>query len=68
MADPEVGFGEATIQGTRIWATLLLALIADGASQQDLLAEYPSLTPADVDAAVEYGERVSRQRFEQVTA
>ncbi|MGH8574620.1 MAG: DUF433 domain-containing protein, partial [Gammaproteobacteria bacterium] len=36
------------ITGTRIWVSLLLDHLASGASENDILAEYPQLAHEDV--------------------
>lgn len=41
--DPKVCFGKPCIRGTRIWVSLLLDCLASGASENDILAEYPQL-------------------------
>lgn len=65
--DPEIAFGEATVRGTRIWANLVLGLLADGATPEDLLFEYPSLSREDIDACVVHGERLAATRDEEVS-
>ena len=40
--DPAISFGKARIKGARIWVASVLALMADGMSEQDVLTEYPS--------------------------
>jgi uncharacterized protein (DUF433 family) len=61
--DPNVCFGKPTIRGTRIWVSLILDLLADGASVEELLADYPQLTREDVMAAIAYGAEVARERI-----
>jgi uncharacterized protein (DUF433 family) len=39
--DPNVCFGKPTIRGTRIWVGLVLDLLADGMSIDEILHEYP---------------------------
>lgn len=50
--DPNVCFGKPVIRGTRIWVSLVLDLLADGMSIQQVLGEYPRLTEEDVRAAI----------------
>lgn len=52
--DPDVMLGKPVIRGTRISVELLLRRIAEGASEEDLLASYPHLTREDLRAAVAY--------------
>ena len=61
--DPNVCFGKPCIQGTRIWVSLLLDLLASGMTMEEVLEEYPNLEPEDVRAAIAYGAEMSRQRY-----
>jgi uncharacterized protein (DUF433 family) len=54
---PGVCGGEACIRGTRIMVWLLVFFRRRGRSDADLLADYPGLTPQDLDAAWEYYRR-----------
>ena len=48
--DPRVCHGQACIKGTRIPVPLILGMLANGDTVDDLLAEYPSLTQEDIYA------------------
>ncbi len=61
--DPNVCFGKPCIRGTRLWVSLLLDLLASGASIEEILAEYPQLQREDILAAIAYGAEMSRERF-----
>lgn len=61
--DPEVCFGRPCIQGTRIWVSLILDLLASGAIEEEVLREYPQLTHDDVLAAIAYGSEAARERI-----
>ena len=52
--NPDVMMGKPTIRGTRIPVETLLRKMAEGASAQDLLDAYPTLTLDDVRAAIAY--------------
>lgn len=64
--DPRVCFGKPCIRGTRIWVSLLLDMLADGMSVEDILKEYPQLKREDILAAMAYGAEVSRERYVDV--
>lgn len=66
--DPNVCFGKPCIRGTRIWVSLLLDLLADGMSVQEILAEYPQLAEEDIRAAMAYGAEMSRERYVEIPA
>jgi len=61
--DPSVCFGKPCIRGTRIWVSLILDFLANGATIGDLLAEYPQLSAQDIYAAIAYGAEMSRERY-----
>lgn len=52
--DIEVMGGKACIKGTRVTVGMILMLISDGVSIDELLAEYPYLTNDDVVQALRY--------------
>jgi uncharacterized protein (DUF433 family) len=66
ITDPAVCFGKPTVRGTRIWVGLVLGLLADGLTIEDVVAEYPSLSELDVRACPAYGARLTSGRFVDV--
>jgi uncharacterized protein (DUF433 family) len=52
--DPRVMGGKACIRGMRITASLVVNLVANGMSQQDILEAYPYLEPEDIQQALRY--------------
>jgi len=60
---PDICFGKPCIRGHRIWVSLILDLLADGASVAEVLDHYPGLEEADVLACIAYGAEMSRERF-----
>lgn len=62
-ADPLVAFGKPVIKGTRIWVSLILDLLASGMSEEEILREYPHLTPEDIRATLAYGAAVADERY-----
>ncbi|MFZ5435588.1 MAG: DUF433 domain-containing protein [Bacillota bacterium] len=61
--DPRVCFGKPCINGTRIWVSLVLDLLADGMTPQEIIGEYPQLSEEDIRAAIAYGAEMSRERY-----
>lgn len=61
--DPAVCFGKPCIRGHRIWVSLILDFLANGASVQDILRDYPQLEEADILACIAYGAEMARERF-----
>jgi len=52
--DREVMGARACIRGMRITVSLILNLIADGMTQEEILEAYPYLEPEDIQAALNY--------------
>jgi len=61
--NPAVCFGKPCIRGTRIWVSLILDLLADGMTIEEILAEYPQLCDEDIRAAIAYGAEMARERY-----
>ncbi len=61
--NPNVCFGKPCVKGTRIWVSMLLDLLADGMTIEDLLKEYPQLSRDDIFAAIAFGAEMSRERY-----
>lgn len=52
--DAAVMMGRPVIRGTRITVELILCKLAEGATEPELLEDYPHLTTEDIRAAVAY--------------
>ena len=53
--DPEVAFGKPVVRGTRISVQLIVKLLANGVSEEELLSDYyPELVKEDIKAALLY--------------
>ncbi len=61
--DPNICGGKPCIRGHRIWVSLILGLLADGMSVEEVLVEYPGLEEADVRACIAYGAKLAGGRF-----
>ncbi len=55
--DPERCGGRPCIRSLRVRVSDVLDLLAAGASQEEILADYPYLEPADIAASLEYAAR-----------
>ncbi|HEV2149793.1 MAG TPA: DUF433 domain-containing protein [Longimicrobiaceae bacterium] len=60
-SDPEVRAGEPVVRGTRIPVHMLGDLAEQGASREELLEDYPALTPETLDAALLYARMYPRR-------
>lgn len=63
--DPSVCHGKPVVAGTRITVAQILATLASGQSREELLEDFPSLTPEGIDAALAFGSSLSG--FEDLT-
>ena len=61
--DQAICGGRPHIRGTRVPVSDILDILAAGASRQDILADYPYLTAADVKAALAFGAAASAHRI-----
>ncbi len=50
--DPAVCFGKACIRGTRIWVSLIVENLAEGATEGEILDAYPQLSTEDIRAVL----------------
>jgi uncharacterized protein (DUF433 family) len=52
--DPDILVGKPVIRGMRISVAQIVAAVAAGVPQNELLDEYPGLEPEDIQAALYY--------------
>jgi uncharacterized protein (DUF433 family) len=64
--DPNICFGKPCIRGHRIWVSLILDLLAGGATIEELLEEYPGLEREDILACIAYGAEVTRDFYVEI--
>ncbi len=62
-ADPEVLHGQARIRGTRIPVSVVLDCLAAGMTEDQILAQYPTLTVEGIRAAAAYGAALAREEI-----
>jgi uncharacterized protein (DUF433 family) len=56
--DPDVLVGKPVVKGTRMAVEFILDLLAQGWSQDDILKNYPGLTPDDIRACLAYASTI----------
>ncbi len=56
--NPQIMLGKPVIAGTRITVELIMRKLAGGYNLQQLLAAYPQLTSAQINAVFEYAADV----------
>lgn len=61
LIDPQIRFGKPIVRGTRITVGDVLSYLASGMSEDEILADFPSLTREDVRACL--GFAAERERI-----
>lgn len=64
--DPNICFGKPCIRGHRIWVSLILDLLAGGATIEEIIEEYPGLEREDILACIAYGAEVTRDFYVEI--
>jgi uncharacterized protein (DUF433 family) len=54
VRDPNICGGEPIFRGTRVTLRTVLASLAEGDVVEEILADFPTLTPEDVRAAIAF--------------
>jgi uncharacterized protein (DUF433 family) len=60
--DPAICHGKACIKGTRVMVSVVLDNVAAGIGTEELLKSYPTLSPDDIQAALQYAAELARER------
>ena len=58
--NPEMAFGKPTIRGLRYSVEWLLETLSSGMTNEEILADYEDLEPADIQAVLLYAARLSQ--------
>jgi uncharacterized protein (DUF433 family) len=58
---PDICHGKPCIKGTRIMVSIVLDYLAAGDSVDEILEQYPTLSPGDVCAAQAYAAWLARE-------
>jgi uncharacterized protein (DUF433 family) len=61
--DPNILGGKACIRGMRISVSLIVNLVANGMTPQQIIAEYPDLDEQDIAQALRYAAWASDDLF-----
>ena len=61
--DPAVMGGRACIRGLRITVSLVVNLVANGMSTDDIIREYPELEPEDVRQSLQYASALANEEI-----
>ncbi len=60
--DPTQMGGVPCIRGLRIPVATVVALLAEGADEEEILGDYPDLEPEDIREALRYAAEAVRER------
>ncbi|MEE8586637.1 MAG: DUF433 domain-containing protein [Acidobacteriota bacterium] len=52
--NPDICNGKPTIRGKRITGQTILEFLSAGEAREEILRQYPSLEPEDIDACLEF--------------
>lgn len=64
--DPKIMAGQACIRGMRIPASLIINLVANGMTNEEILKEYPDLEPEDITETLRYAAWLAREEVHEV--
>lgn len=68
-ARPDVFGGKPIVRDMRISVELILSLLSQGATQEELLDDYPGLEPEDIRACIAYAHAViAKDRLDTISA
>jgi uncharacterized protein (DUF433 family) len=60
---PDMMGGQACVRGMRIPVSLIVNLIANGMTNDEIVKEYPDLEPEDIQEALLYASWVTREEL-----
>jgi uncharacterized protein (DUF433 family) len=60
-SDPDMLGGKPVVRGTRLAVDFILGLLADGWTEQEVLDNYPTLTPEGLRGVFAYAAEVLRE-------
>ena len=66
--NPRICLGQPTVRGLRITVSVILKMLASGATIQEVLDAYPELERDDVKQAVQYAAWVVSDQLQMVPA
>lgn len=61
--NPNVMGGQACIRGMRIPVSLIVNLVANGMTTEEIIKEYPDLAPEDIKEALQYASWLTKEEI-----
>ena len=68
IVDSEICHGKPVFKGTRIMVYLVLEMLEEGASINDIFEAYPSLTKEHIKAALDFAAKLTKKSFDTIPA
>jgi len=68
QVDPLVMAGKPVFKGTRIPLYIILDLVGDGISEEEIIKTYPDLTQADIKAGIKFASLMMNRQEVYETA
>ncbi len=65
--NPQIMGGRACIRGMRITASLIVNLVANGMTTEEILKEYPDLEVEDIRQALQYAASLANEEVYPLT-
>ncbi len=65
--DPQIMAGRACIRGMRITVALVVNLVANGMTAEEILREYPRLESEDIRQALQYAASLANEEIRPLT-
>ncbi|MES2808413.1 MAG: DUF433 domain-containing protein [Bacteroidota bacterium] len=62
-SDPNIMQGKACIRGMRITVSIVLNLIANGMTKEEIIDEYPYLESEDIDQCLRYAAYLANEEL-----
>jgi uncharacterized protein (DUF433 family) len=64
--DPQIMAGQACIRGMRVPVSLILNLVANGKTTEEIIEDYPYLQPEDIQQSLHYAAWLASDRIYSV--
>ena len=62
-SDPAIMEGKACVRGTRVTAALVVNLVANGMSHEEILSNYPTLEEQDISQCLHYAALLAEEHL-----
>lgn len=66
--NPQICLGQPTIRGMRITVSVILKMLANNKSNQEILDAYPELDEEDINQAIKYAAWVVSEQIQRLPA